>query len=227
MQAAIALSGSAGRDISTVLIHQHAIVRAGLSALFDSHALFSRVRLIASPDTIDEALRLIEHTNPQLVLLVLPLAAPWTSVLTRVHQVCRTACVLFISTPLSCEVAYVAKKAGAAGCLSLESSPEELAQGIATAVAGQALPLPHDTTTGRPCACFRQAAAPRDVLTQRQLEVLILLCQGHNVKQTALDLGVSVKTVESHRSNMMERLEIYSVPGLVRYAIKHQLVPLE
>ena len=62
------------------------------------------------------------------------------------------------------------------------------------------------------------------VLTPRQKEVLQLIAEGHATKEIAERLGVSVKTVEAHRANLMERLEIHDVPGLVRLAIRSGLV---
>ena len=65
------------------------------------------------------------------------------------------------------------------------------------------------------------------VLTPRQKEILQLLTEGRSTRETAELLGVSVKTVEAHRSNLMERLEIHDVPGLVRLAIRSRLISLE
>jgi RNA polymerase sigma factor (sigma-70 family) len=64
-------------------------------------------------------------------------------------------------------------------------------------------------------------------LTPRQKEILQLLAEGLSTREIAERLGVSVKTIEAHRSNLMERLEIYDVPGLVRLAIRSRLVSLE
>jgi DNA-binding NarL/FixJ family response regulator len=64
-------------------------------------------------------------------------------------------------------------------------------------------------------------------LTPRQREVLALTAQGFSMKEVALMLNISVKTVESHRSNLMERLDLHNVPRLVHYAIKAGLINLE
>jgi DNA-binding NarL/FixJ family response regulator len=61
-------------------------------------------------------------------------------------------------------------------------------------------------------------------LTARQREILQLLAEGHSTKEAAYRLGVSIKTVESHRAQIMKRLDIWDVPGLVRYAIRTGLV---
>jgi DNA-binding NarL/FixJ family response regulator len=69
--------------------------------------------------------------------------------------------------------------------------------------------------------------SPLEQLTARQREILQLLAEGKSTKEIAYDLGISVKTVESHRLQLMERLNIHDVPGLVRYAIRSGLVSAE
>ena len=64
-------------------------------------------------------------------------------------------------------------------------------------------------------------------LTLRQREILQLIAEGQSTKQIALSLNISVKTVETHRANLMDRLQIHSIAGLVRYAIRTGLVHLE
>jgi DNA-binding NarL/FixJ family response regulator len=66
-----------------------------------------------------------------------------------------------------------------------------------------------------------------DKLTPRQREVLALMAQGFSMKEVALRLSISVKTVETHRSNLMERLDLHNVPRLVHYAIRSGLIDLE
>ena len=64
---------------------------------------------------------------------------------------------------------------------------------------------------------------PLEMLTPRQREILQLVTEGHSTKDIARRLDLSVKTVEAHRSELMERLDIHDVPGLVRFAIRHGL----
>jgi DNA-binding NarL/FixJ family response regulator len=69
--------------------------------------------------------------------------------------------------------------------------------------------------------------SPLEQLTPRQREILQLIAEGRNTKEIASDLDISVKTVESHRLQLMERLNIHDVPGLVRYAVRSGLVSAE
>ena len=77
---------------------------------------------------------------------------------------------------------------------------------------------------------FKREGAGESILerlTPRQCEVLALMTRGFTMKEVALMLNISVKTVETHRSNLMERLDLHSVPRLVHYAIKSGLISLE
>lgn len=69
----------------------------------------------------------------------------------------------------------------------------------------------------------KHAAPPRE-LTPRQRETLLLIAEGHSTKEIAFSLGVSVKTVETHRAQLKERLGIYNVAGLVRYALRMGMI---
>ena len=73
----------------------------------------------------------------------------------------------------------------------------------------------------------RSAGSPLDQLSTRQREVLQLIAEGKRTKDIAQALDVSVKTVETHRTAIMERLEIFDVPGLVMFALRHGLVNLD
>jgi DNA-binding NarL/FixJ family response regulator len=72
-----------------------------------------------------------------------------------------------------------------------------------------------------------EKGSPADLLTPRQREILQLVAEGKSTKEIAFVLGLSVKTVETHRSQIMDRLDIHDVPGLVRYAIRFGLVSSE
>ena len=68
---------------------------------------------------------------------------------------------------------------------------------------------------------------PLESLTPRQREILQLIAEGKSTKQMALSLNLSVKTVETHRAQLMDRLQIHNIAGLVRYAIRNDLIHLE
>jgi DNA-binding NarL/FixJ family response regulator len=69
-----------------------------------------------------------------------------------------------------------------------------------------------------------EVSQPLDMLTRRQREILQLIAEGNRTREIAVRLNISIKTVETHRAQLMQRLDIHDVPGLVRYAIRHGLV---
>jgi DNA-binding NarL/FixJ family response regulator len=71
------------------------------------------------------------------------------------------------------------------------------------------------------------AVSPLEQLTSRQREILQLIAEGKNAKEIAADLDISIKTVEAHRLQLMDRLNIHDIPGLVRYAIRNGLISAE
>lgn len=224
MRTATAVSASTRAGVSTVIVHKQRLLGAGWSALFAAQEPFSPVHLLAAPDVLEDALEIIKTASPQVVLLVLPLSVPWLRVLGMVREACSSVRILLLSGSWDCVLAASAVNAGAAGYLSLGVSLTELEKGITLAAEGHRIPFDHQ---GSPCHCHQQAVPPQTVLSARQMEVLTLLCRGKGTKEAALALGISTKTIETHRGNIMERLGIHSVAGLVRYAVRHQLIALD
>jgi DNA-binding NarL/FixJ family response regulator len=113
-------------------------------------------------------------------------------------------------------------RAGARGFLPKSAASAELELAIRTVARGELYLSPeisHDAA--------QEQAKPAAKLTPRQLEVLALIANGKSTKDIARALSISAKTVETHRAQLMERLQIYDVAGLVRYAIKTGLVKID
>ena len=111
-----------------------------------------------------------------------------------------------------------ALRAGAKGYLLKSSTPAQLAKAIREITAGRI-----HVGAGVSRRLLRPAARPREPLTPRQREILKMVAEGWSTKQVAQILRISVKTVETHRAQLMARLGIFDVPGLVRYALKTKL----
>jgi len=133
-----------------------------------------------------------------------------------------------LSMHTSSEYVAAALKAGAHGYLHKNATAEELKQAL-DAVRNGTHYL-HPDVAGSVVAILRDSPDldnPLDLLSDRQREVLKLIADGHNTRRIAETLHVSVKTVETHRSQLMDRLGIHDVPGLVKLAIRHGLADLE
>ena len=118
-----------------------------------------------------------------------------------------------------------ALRAGASGYLLKDSAEPELELALNAVMRGETYLSPRVSKQVVDAFVERaDAVVSIDRLTARQREILQLLAEGHGTKEAAYRLGVSIKTIESHRAQIMKRLDIWDVPGLVRYAIRNGLV---
>jgi DNA-binding NarL/FixJ family response regulator len=109
---------------------------------------------------------------------------------------------------------------GAAGYVMKESSPLELEHAVLSLMAG----LPYYSAHVSQRLLQARERSPEEMLTQRQLEILVMVARGQAAKEIAFALGVSPKTVDVHRARIMERLGINDLPGLTLYCVRHGLV---
>ena len=207
-----------------LLADDHALVRVGIRALLSTIAGFD---VVGEAGTGHEALELADKLRPHVVLM--DIAMPGingldaTARLVERHPEVR---VIILSMHASEEYALQALRAGAAGYLLKDADLLELERAIVAVARGETYLSP--AISKHVIADYKRRVAeqpePIDRLTPRQREVLRLIAEGLSTKEIAFKLGLSVKTVETHRAQLMERLEIRDVAGLVRFAIRSGLV---
>jgi DNA-binding NarL/FixJ family response regulator len=211
------------RPIRVLLADDHALVRAGLRKLLES---LSGVEVVAEAGDGREALALVASKNPDLVLL--DITMPGLNGLEAAERIGREhpgTRVILLSMHASEEHVLRALRAGAAGYLPKDAPLGELELAINAVRKGETYLSP--AVSRHVSDYVRRTGAetePRESLTPRQREILQLIAEGQSTKRIAGTLGVSVKTVETHRSQLMEKLDIHDVAGLVRYAIRIGLV---
>ena len=134
--------------------------------------------------------------------------------------------VIILSMYANEEYVFQALRAGAAGYLIKDSATIELELALRAVTRGETYLCPaiSRSVIDLYLARLKGDQTPLETLTPRQREILQLIAEGKNTKTIAFALGLSAKTVETHRALMMERLNIYSIPGLVRYAMRIGLV---
>ena len=147
-------------------------------------------------------------------------------VTSRVREECPKVHVIALSTHADEECMVQAMGCGAFGFLTMTASAAELELAVKSVANGQRHFCP--SATGAPvdsvrCTAVNESFAP---LTPRQREVLTLMAEGKSTKEIAFLLKISIKTVETHRMLLMERLDIHDIARLVRYAIKAGLTRL-
>ena len=212
--------------IRTLIADDHALVRAGIRALVEK---IKGVTVIAEAGKGNEAVELINELKPDLVLL--DITMPDGSGFDVLHHLTKNfpdSRVIVLTVHEAGEYAIRALREGAAGFLPKSAASTELEQAINTVMKGETYISPE--TSRKTLLEYGKGTTKRDQLANlspRQREVLRLIAEGRTTKQIAQTLEISVKTVETHRSQLMERLDIHDVAGLVRYAIIVGLINVE
>ena len=203
-----------------LLADDHALVRAGIRALID---MIDGVEVVAEAGDGSEALRQIEKFLPDVVLL--DITMPGMSgfeVLKQINVRFPDARVIILTMHQAREYAIQALRAGAAGFIPKSAAAAELKQAIETVTEGKT--YISKETAQHPLPQTDQTPALLQKLTARQKQILMMIAEGQSTKQIASNLNISVKTVETHRSQLSERLNIHDVAGLVRFAIRTGLI---
>jgi DNA-binding NarL/FixJ family response regulator len=208
-----------------LLADDHTLVRAGMRALLGE---LPGIEVIAETGDGREALRLVREHKPDIALLDISMPGlNGLEVVGRITHDHPKTRVIIVSMHGDDESIRRALVAGAAGYMLKNSDRGELELALRAVARGDTWLSP--ALTKRVVAAYTQGALasaeePFAVLTPRQREVLQLVAEGHSNKEIASRLNVTLKTVETHRTELMERLGIHGVAGLVRYAIQVGLV---
>lgn len=208
-----------------ILAEDHTLVRAGIRSLLEARP---DIEIVAETGDGHQALRLVRELEPDLLLLDITL--PGMNGLEVAARIRRRgpAATRVVMLSMHTRPEYVARalEAGAVGYLTKDSAVVELEDALAAVRVGRRYLSPGiDEEVVRR---FRKASAGPDaelaVLTPRQRQILQLIAEGHGTREIAERLHISVKTVETHRAQLMERLGVSDVPGLVRFAIRVGLI---
>ena len=222
------------KSIRVLLADDHTLVRAGIRALLEEVA---NLQVVAEAGDGQEALRLIQGHKPDIVLM--DIAMPGLNGLeatARVKKEASNVGVIILSMHANEEYILRALQAGATGYLLKDSAAEELELAVKAVTRGETYLSPGVSThvisymrrvNEREGEKPETATHPLHDLTSRQREILQLIAEGKTTKEIAALLYLSVKTVETHRSQLMDRLGIHDIAGLVRYAIRVGLVSME
>ena len=215
-------------SIRIVLADDHHIVRDGLRSLLEEQG---DMEVIAEAENGRDAVALAAELRPDVV--VMDVGMPDLNGMEATRQVLKRARgTRVVALSMHSDRRFVAGmlEAGASGYVIKDAAFEELARAIRAVVDGRTFLCPAVAGVVVGDYLNRRAAgepAPARPLTPREREVLQLLAEGSATKQIAARLGVSVKTVETHRSRIMAKLNIRSVAELTKYAIREGLTSLD
>lgn len=209
---------------SIVLADDHELVRAGIRSILET---FPSVRVEAEAGDGKEALDLARRLEPDILLLDITLPGlNGLEVAARIRKLGLGTRVLMLSMHSGPEYVARAIQSGAAGYLVKDSAVDELAAALESVLAGRRYlsdALDREVIQGF-LRSGESALEELAVLTPRQREILQLIAEGSSTRDIAERLHVSVKTVETHRAQLMSRLGIHDVPGLVRFAIRTGMI---
>jgi DNA-binding NarL/FixJ family response regulator len=208
-----------------LVVDDHAVVRRGVRSLLESHEGWEVCgEATTGRDAVEQSRRL----QPDVV--VMDLSLPELNGLDATRQILKDAPdaeVLVLTMHHSEELARDVLKAGARGYVLKSDADENLIAAVDSL--RQHKPFLTSTVTEFVLDDYMRRAGglddrPSISLTAREREIIQLVAEGQSNKETALSLGVTVKTVEAHRANIMRKLRLRSVSDLVRYAIRNQIV---
>ncbi|WP_435006163.1 response regulator [Tundrisphaera lichenicola] len=211
-------------SIRVVIVDDHNLFRAGIRALLKE---IPGILAVGEASGGLSAMALVEAHHPDVLLvgIVMP-GFGGLELAERVSQNHPDTKVLILSMHRDEEYIRRAILAGAKGYLFKDSDTEELGLALRAVTRGETYLSP--SITHSLISDYRRLldgdAGHQGGLTHRQIEVIRLIAEGHSTKAIARKLGISVKTVETHRTQLMYRLDIHEVAGLVRYAIRVGLI---
>jgi DNA-binding NarL/FixJ family response regulator len=214
-------------SIRVLLVDDHVLMRAGIRSLIE-RLPFAEV--VGEADNGREAIKQVERLLPQVVLMDIGMKElNGLEATARIARDFPGVRVLILSMHSSEEYVLQALRAGACGYMLKEAATAELEVALQAVGQGKTYLSPAisqrviEEYLGR----WGSQGGPLDLLTPRQREILQLIAEGKSSKEMAFALNLSVKTVEAHRAQLMERLQIYDVAGLVKFAIRKGLATSE
>lgn len=207
-------------SIRILLADDHEMVRQGLKALLERDGF----NVVAEASDGRQAVRLIGELEPDIALL--DLAMPLMNGITVAKAIQHSAThTRVIALTVHTEAPYVmeALRAGIKGYVLKSCAEEELVRAIQEVLRGSTY-LSSDISDLVVDAFLTKFEVPVGSLSFREVQVLQLVAEGKSTKEVACLLDISLKTAESHRTHVMEKLEVHEISGLVRYAIRRGLI---
>lgn len=213
-----------------LLVDDHSLIRAGVRALVLDIPGYA---VIGEANDGAQLLEMVEKLSPDIILLDISMKETGgLEALQRLKAVRPQSKVLILSMHTDPTLIMQALESGAHGYLLKDTTSTELEHALEALRNNERYLSPAIAHTVINQALVRaQKSQPESVdthnLTARQLEILRLIVRGKSTREIASGLGLSIKTVEAHRSQIMKRLQIFDVAGLVLFAVREQIISLD
>jgi DNA-binding NarL/FixJ family response regulator len=218
------------KRINIVLVDDHKIVREGLKILLMN---LPEIKIIAEVASGSELFDLLPEIKPDILLMDISLPKMSGILITeKLSREYPDIKVIMLTANDNEEMVFDSFKAGALGYLPKDIEHEELVEAIITVAEGNEY-LAQSISSGvlknylkkARSGSHKQLKSEKE-LTKRELEVIELFCDGLSYKEIADRLNISVRTIESHKKSILEKLELNSIVDIVKYAIKHGIINL-
>ena len=219
------------KSVKVIIADDHTLIRAGIKQLLQN---IRGVEVIAEASNGREAIQLIKELLPDLVLLDVAMSElNGLEVTQQINKENISVSIIILSMYANEEYVIQALKAGASGYLLKDAAPTELELAINAVIKGEIYLSPSISKNlvsdylRRINDGFSDEKDQENIfarLTSRQREILQLIAEGNSTKEIANKLNISIKTIETHRSQIMKRLDIHDIPGLVKYAIRAGII---
>lgn len=218
------MTSEAGTDgapeITIVIADDHAIVRSGLRMLLDNEP---DLHVVAEAGDVTSALRYVRAHRPKILILDLNMPGePSLPAIGTVHEESPDTRVVVLTMQSDPAFAREALRGGALGYVLKEAADAELVEAVRLAAEGRT--YLHPELGAKLAAEPPEPTGPPDDLTEREVEVLRLIALGHTNAEIAAQLYLSVRTVESHRAHIQQKLRLTTRAELVRYALDKHLI---
>jgi two-component system, NarL family, response regulator NreC len=204
---------------SILIADDHVVMRSGLRMLLDAAEEFE---VVAEAGDVEETIRKLKAYKPDVLVLDLHMpGGPSLGAIPEMREVAPGTRIVVLTMQDS--VAYVreALRAGALSYVTKEAADEELVEAVRLAANDQPYLQPK---IGARLATEPEQTGPPDGLSDRELDVLRLIALGHTNSEIAGQLYLSVRTVESHRAHIQQKLRLNKRAELVKYALQHDIV---
>ena len=213
------------REIRLVIADDHELVRRGLTSLLESQ---SGWKVVAEADNGQTAIEMVKRHDPDIAIL--DIAMPVLDGLAATREIAKDmprVHTLILTMHVSKQLVHELLEAGARGYVMKSDTTRDLIKAVNTVVEGKLFFT--QTISEILLAGFLekpQALCTENLLTKREIEIIQLLSRGKSNKEVATDLNISLRTAETHRANIMHKLQLHSVQDLVHYAMRNKLVEM-
>jgi len=215
------------KTVRILIVDDHDLMRRGIKALLQSHAGWE---VVGEAHTGREAVTKAEELKPDVVILDISMPdLNGIEAARRIRKSSPNTEVLILSVHYSDQLIRDILEAGVRGYIVKSDSDRDLVIAVETLANHKPFFTPRATEVilsnfngTRPSNDLPESV--RDRLTSREREIVQLLAEGKSSKEVASSLGISVKTAETHRANIMRKLQLHTVTDLVRYAVRNQII---